>query len=167
MLTRDTQNKLREFLQTLAEGELSVENFRQRLAQMEEFEPYTSFLRIEKTGRRVMSAACIEHMLRENNRVQVSVRDCQYLIKYFDVDGDSSLNYTEFMQMILPCDNLRLRSLASQREPRTRPVNGRLPPHVERMLCDFFEREINLHLDLERIKADLVARHDWNLRDVF
>ena len=114
-----------------------------------------------------MSAACIEHMLRENNRVQVSVRDCQYLIKYFDVDGDSSLNYTEFMQMILPCDNLRLRSLASQREPRTRPVNGRLPPHVERMLCDFFEREINLHLDLERIKADLVARHDWNLRDVF
>ena len=35
------------------------------------------------------------------------------------------------------------------------------------MLCDFFEREINLHLDLERIKADLTSRHDWNLRDVF
>jgi Ca2+-binding EF-hand superfamily protein len=93
---------------------------------MEEFEPYTAFLRIEKTGRRVISAACIEHMLRENNRVQFSVRDCQYLVKYFDVDGDNSLNYTEFMQMILPCDNLRLRSVASQREPRTRPINGRL-----------------------------------------
>ena len=43
--------------------------------------------------------------------------DIAHLLKYFDIDGDAALNYTEFLQMVLPCDNLTLRSLASQRPP--------------------------------------------------
>jgi len=107
------------------------------LASTPDFEPYSAFLRLEKTGRRMISSECFKHFLGENGRNNLSVRDCQFLVKYFDIDFDNGLNYTEFMQMILPCDNLQLRSEASQREPRGRMVTGRLPEHVEFLISDF------------------------------
>ena len=63
-----------------------------------------------------MTAESVRNYLAENNRNNYSVADCDYLIKYFDIDGDGVLSYTEFMQMVLPCDNLLLRSEASQRQ---------------------------------------------------
>jgi Ca2+-binding EF-hand superfamily protein len=96
------------------------------------------------------------------------LRDCQYIINYFDIDGDGALSYTEFMQMILPCDNLHLRSEASQRMTgKYDPRMGRLAPSVERSLTDFLEREINLHLKTEGIKVNMKGRYDWNLNAAF
>ena len=118
MLTPATLQKIKEYLQLISQRELQIEDLRQKLAAQRDFEPYTAFLRIEKTGQRRVSSQCLHHFLVENARSQYSVRDCQLMIKYFDIDLDSALNYTEFMQMILPCDNLRLRSEASQREPK-------------------------------------------------
>ena len=103
----------------------------------------------------------------ENGRSQYSVRDCQLVVKYFDVDLDNALNYTEFMQMILPCDNLRLRSEASQREPKRQSNTGRLEMHLESLLVEFMERELSLHTYMENLKGLLQQRHDWNIVDVF
>lgn len=70
--------------------------------------------------------------------------------------------------MILPCDNLHLRSEASQRMTgKYDPRMGRLPPSVERGLTDFLEREINLHLKTEGIKINMKGRFDWNLNAAF
>lgn len=58
--------------------------------------------------------------------------------------------------MVLPCDNLHLRSEASQRmSGKYDPRMGRLPPSVERGLTDLLEREINLHLKTESIKINM------------
>jgi len=69
--------------------------------------------------------------------------------------------------MILPCDNLQLRSEASQREPRGKMASGRLPEHVEHLLSEFVMREVSLHLRMETIKGNLDKRHDYNIVDVF
>ena len=93
--------------------------------------------------------------MNDNGHGHLSVRDCQFLIKYFDIDADNGLSYTEFMQMVLPCDNLNLRSECSQREPRGRYPSGRLPEHVEHHLAEFIVREVSLHLSIEMIKRNL------------
>jgi hypothetical protein len=69
--------------------------------------------------------------------------------------------------MVLPCDNLNLRSECSQREPRGRQASGRLPEHVEHHLSEFLVKEISLHLSIEMIKRNLHQRHDYNIVDVF
>jgi len=33
-----------------------------------------------------------------------------YMVQFFDCDEDEKLNYTEFLSLVLPCDNARLRS---------------------------------------------------------
>ena len=34
-------------------------------------------------------------------------------IRYFDLDGDGKLNYHDFLQMLLPCDDAYLRAAVS------------------------------------------------------
>ena len=83
------------------------------MASRHEFQPYSAFLRIERTGQRAVSANCIHEFLIGNGIRNFAVRDVELLLKYFDIGGDGMLSYTEFNQMILPCDDLNLRSEAS------------------------------------------------------
>jgi len=38
-------------------------------------------------------------------------RDCGRIISYFDSDNDNGLNYKEWMEVLLPCDDLYMRSV--------------------------------------------------------
>lgn len=45
----------------------------------------------------------------------MSPEDFIFMVTYFDLDGDGKLNYHDFLQILLPCDNPYLRSAATQR----------------------------------------------------
>jgi hypothetical protein len=45
----------------------------------------------------------------------VTEADCYYLVKFFDSDMDGQLHYPDFMSIVLPCANSKLRSQATQR----------------------------------------------------
>lgn len=36
--------------------------------------------------------------------------DCYYIVKYFDSDEDSCINFQDFLQIIMPCDDSFLRA---------------------------------------------------------
>jgi Ca2+-binding EF-hand superfamily protein len=36
--------------------------------------------------------------------------DCYLIVKYFDSDNDGYLNFQDFLQILLPCDNQYLRA---------------------------------------------------------
>lgn len=86
---------------------------------------------------------------------------------YFDVDRDGHLNYQEFIQMILPCDNLLLRSEASQKEPNGKLPLGCLPGLIERLLVDFLEKEVSFHMRLEKLRLNIQQRFDFNPINAF
>lgn len=64
MLGIDTQYKLKEFFQTIAEQELSVERQRQLLATLPDFEPYAAFQRVNRNGDDIITALEIYSFLR-------------------------------------------------------------------------------------------------------
>ena len=64
MLGLETQHKLKEYFQTVAEQELQVERQRQLLATLSEFEPYAAFQRINRNGDDIISALEIYNFLR-------------------------------------------------------------------------------------------------------
>jgi Ca2+-binding EF-hand superfamily protein len=67
------------------------------LAQNSEFEPYSTFVRLDRNGDNLICAGDIKTFLNDNHRMGYSINDCALLIKYFDIDGDCALNYTEFL----------------------------------------------------------------------
>jgi len=64
MLGIDTQYKLKEFFQTIAEQELAVERQRQLLATLPDFEPYAAFQRVNRNGDDIITALEIYSYLR-------------------------------------------------------------------------------------------------------
>lgn len=81
----------------IANGELDIENRRQKLAANSEFEPYSSFVRLDRNGDGLLDAIDLRAFLCDNSRSNYDVPECEFLIRYFDVDGDRALNYTEFL----------------------------------------------------------------------
>lgn len=64
------------------------------------------------------------------------------IIQYFDTDQDGGLNYKESMEVMLPCDDLYLRSDATQRQSRDCPPNMMLSSEVEKALARLIESEL-------------------------
>lgn len=71
------------------------------------------------------------------------------------------------MQIMLPCDDMYLRSVATQRPNYKVGRYDRLPPTVERELTNLLEREIGYHTRVERLKHELHLRYDWTNRAAF
>jgi hypothetical protein len=71
---------------------------------------------------------------------------------FFDSDEDGKLNFPDFMQIMLPCDNPYLRAETTQR-PNTIVKSGDfLTLDIERDLTNIIIGEINLHNKGEKLK---------------
>ncbi len=63
MLGLETQYRLRDFLSKIATLELSIEQQRQRLAKIPDFEPYAAFCRINRTGDKAITCQELNQFL--------------------------------------------------------------------------------------------------------
>jgi len=88
MLSIDTKHKLKNLFVCLAEGEIAMEKLRQMLASIKEFEPYSAFKRIDRENSGFITAKKLSGYLRENGYKEFSKDDLQFLVRYFDQDGD-------------------------------------------------------------------------------
>jgi len=68
---------------------------------------------------------------------------------------------------MLPCNNMYLRSLATQRPNYTITRYDRLPPIVEKELTILLEKEIRYHNRVERLKQELQRRYDFTPRAAY
>jgi Ca2+-binding EF-hand superfamily protein len=80
----------------------------------ENFEPYSAFMRIDRNSTGFIAPRDLLNFIRDNGvSTNVTEADCYYVIKFFDSDVDGKLHYVDFMQVILPIANSKLRSTAS------------------------------------------------------
>ena len=89
------------------------------------------------------------------------------MITYFDLDGDGKLNYHDFLQVLLPCDNPFLRSAATQRPNQELHTNEFLPMIVERAMSQLIFKEVTMHLKAENIKRSLESSYDFSIKSAF
>ena len=105
----------------------------------------------------------------ENERKQFSIKDVQLMVRFYDLNANGNLSYSEFMKFVLPCNNPALREDVCQR--KTFEVDARsgqrLHATVEQSLADFFEREINFHIKNEMLKVQLTRLPDWNVKAAY
>ena len=75
---------------------------------------------------------------------EMTEADSDIIVKYFDSDDDGSLNFSDFLQIMLPCDDLKLRSYIEQAFQYEAPVikyhKEELDVDVERQLLRLFEK---------------------------
>jgi len=166
MIGLQTEHKLAQLLKSIADGEKEIEVTRQVLAEQPDFEPYTAFKRIDRDANSSISVWEVIDFLRDNELV-VLERDIQALFKVYDSNRDSRLNYSEFLNMVLPKTSPALRQLATQRESYYVSRYETLPYEVEWALTRVVDKEINYNRKIELLKEDLSLRYDFTLLDAF
>lgn len=167
MLSIETSALLRALLMAIATGEISIEKQRRALAKLVKFEPYAAFQRIDRNRTGFIDSMDILTFLRDNGFVEETEADTYYLTKFFDVDSDGRLNYTEFLTMVLPCDNAKLREEVTLRENYYVGLLDFLPKAVEYELCKLFVKEIAFHRRTEKIKQELAIKGDYDAKAAF
>lgn len=109
----DSKEKLRDILVYTADKEIAIEKLRQSLCQLREFEPYAAFKRIDRRNIGLLDKNQLCQFQRENGFRELEPNDFNAFIKYFDLDQDKKLNYHDFIQLLLPCENTYLRAAAT------------------------------------------------------
>lgn len=161
MLSLETERRIAQLFYILSQGEKQVEASRQNLCQNREFEPYSAFKGLDRTGLGSLSSLDLLSFL-ERNRIYVTDQEVQLLIKEYDANSDGRLSLNEFTQLSLPSANQLLRDLTS-----ARPAYSRVALDVEYLLLRLLETEIQVQRDIEVAKKDLVSRYDFNLLDAY
>lgn len=109
----------------------------------------------------------ILNFLRDNGNNDVCEADCYYFVKFFDADEDGKLNYPEFLQIILPCLNHKLRASTTQRIVQRCEPTDFLAIDVEQDLSRLFKKEIEYHIETELLKQRLESMEDWSPEAVY
>ena len=83
MQSSETQTKLKDLLNVVARGELSIEAARQRICSIRDFAPISTFQRIDRhrTGR-ITSFDIIE-FIKDRNNYCYCENDCHKIVNYF------------------------------------------------------------------------------------
>lgn len=125
-------------------------------------------MRIDRNDNGFLGPREFLNYLRDNGlAANVTEADCYYVVKFFDSDLDGSLHYPDFMQLILPCTNSKLRAEATQRE--TVPIGKyeHLTLDVEKELSELILAEIKMHRETEDLKQELSSSKGYNTQAAF
>ena len=113
-------------------------------------------MRVDRSGTGFLGPKTLLNFLRDNGLSKsVTEADCYYIVKFFDSDEDGALHYPDFMQMLLPCSNSKLRAQASQRPNLFCGKFDYLTLDVEKELAELLLDEVQLHRLTEELKQEL------------
>jgi len=162
MLSFETERRLKNYLVAVAEGEGVLERLRQRLCEIRDFAPCMAFQRLDRCANDYLTSIQLLNFLRDNCVYSVSENECFRLLRFFDSDEDGRLSYSDFNQLLLPCDDNCLRQITLDRHACRVARYENLPLDIERGISGVIEREVELLRRLDTLKRELEIRYDFS-----
>ena len=121
-----------------------------------------AFQRVDRAAKESVNSCDLFNFLRENCVYTISEGELFRLVKFFDNNEDGRLSYTEFEQILLPCEDNCLRRMAQERRAYRVARYENLPLDIERAMAAIFDREIELIRRLDLLKRELEVRYDFS-----
>jgi Ca2+-binding EF-hand superfamily protein len=162
MLSYETERRLKNYLAAIAEGELQIEALRQRLCQICDFSPCMAFQRIDRNAYDSISAPELYNFFRDHCIHSVAESELARVVSFFDNDNDGRLSFTEFEQILLPCEDNCLRRIAQDRPALRVARYENLPLDIERGIISILQREVEAIRKLDLLKRELEVRYDFS-----
>lgn len=92
----------------------------------------------------------------------MSEHETYALLKFFDSDEDGLLSFQDFIQILLPCEDNKLRNQVVARPSHRVGRFEFLPRDIEMGLTAIIEKEICLQRRIEEAKRQLQSRYDYS-----
>lgn len=162
----ETLAKLAEFFVTFASVETELEDHRVKLAELEDFEPLACFQKIDVSNSGFVTVSDLLNYLSQQN-IQLSERQVSSFFEVLHSDNDDKLNYTEFLDAVLPTTNLLLRQVAARRHTYRPTARKAREADVDQKLAEFLKLEILLYNKVNSQCRSLVNDPDWDVYNAF
>ncbi|KAL4482232.1 hypothetical protein ABPG72_018013 [Tetrahymena utriculariae] len=163
MLTLETQKRIANLFQNIAENERLVEVVRQVLSEQEEFDPHSLFVKISGNKNYVIRKDITDFL--DNFSVRYLLQEMNQL--FYNYNGSKEkMNYTNFLKMILPNSSHFLRQLKVELIPHRRKV-VEVTYELEWALIRVFEKELQLYRLVEVQKEEIMSRWDYKISAAF
>ena len=161
MLSKESEQTIVQIFTTTAQFERSVDITRQVLAEVKAFEPETAFQRIDKEHKGYLTPEDLLDFLQtnsyENEEVRgVTLEECKLCVSQYDDDRDGTLSYQEFLYLVLPARDAKMRRRILSRPSYVLETGVKLPFDVEYALVTIMNKEIQLQNNLENLRRDLI-----------
>ena len=125
------------FFLTISEWDRHLEVIRQVLNAIQAFEPYAAYLRLTKGRGTPITPSDINDFTRSNG-FEADYMAISLIVRLFDTRFEGSLDFEDFLKMILSRDNPEIRFSAAQRENYEVEQGDLLAPEIEYTLARFF-----------------------------
>ena len=93
MLGYESENRLKNFLVALGDGEQGLEASRARLCRINDFAPNSAFQRFDRDGTRCVTSREIVNFLRDQRSFGIGDGEAHRLVRFFDSDGFGRLSF--------------------------------------------------------------------------
>ena len=165
MLSSQINNLVIKLLLTIVNKEKEIEINRQLLAQNIDFDLFQIYSLLDKEKKNYINSSNLIEFLYKNG-IYPNELEMQYLILFYDENGDNKLSYTEFLRMILPNNNLCLRNVAKERIGSFSSEN-KIPEDIEFLFIQLLEKEINYIRTINRIINEIKGQCDFDFHNVY
>jgi Ca2+-binding EF-hand superfamily protein len=93
MLGYESENRLKNLLVAVGDGERSLENLRQRLCQIRDFAPHSAFQRIDRDASGRINSFELLSFFKDHHNHTTSESELHQLVRFFDSDEDGYLSF--------------------------------------------------------------------------
>lgn len=167
MLTSQTLHLLADFLGIFAASESEIESQRLKLAQVEEFDPHSSFQIIDRLTSGYITSTDIATFL-QRYHIRCSETQISAFIEAFDSGSNSKLTYSDFLDAVLPSTNFILRQVAARRHTYIEALGKKsLLNDADQQLANLLQLEISYYDKINAIRQSLVKSSDWDVHLAF
>ena len=163
MLSYETEEDICKIFMIISEAECKCEIARKNLNQMEKFNPYKIFKRIDNDNTNYITDSNLIDFF-QSNQIYCTNNEAKFIISFYDSNSKKCLNYSQFLNIIIENDNENI--LLNKNEDLL-DSDDKISYQIEYALCRLFEKEINLVRNLEFLISDLKERRDFSIFDMF
>ena len=160
-LSVETEEKICNFLMEINKFEKSIEISRQNLNNVNNFEPYVIFKIIDYDSKNEISSNNLKYFL-ELNSIFSTLLECQNVINLYDKNNNNSLNYIEFLNMILSDERRPIKRINN-----INPNSLYIPYPTQFAFCRVLEKLINFVREIDYLIKDLNNQFDFKINYMY
>ena len=161
MLTEQTKELVSRFFAVLGEGEENIEQIRQHLNNCEDFDPYRLFNRLDQFRNDFINEQMLINFA-QLNQIDATINQGKYVILFYDCNGDHTLNYNEFLGLVIGKGFYEKRDNEMINENNT----NYLSYETEKIFCELLKASFEFVSALDSILADIKSYGDFSVSEL-
>lgn len=161
-----TKKLVLDFFTALAEGERKTEDARITLNSCEDFDPYLLFNRLDQYRKNYLTEDNLIDFA-TLHKIDVTINQGKFLILFYDTDSDRSLNYNEFLNLVLCKDFYQMRqNVSGKYNDGSLNSSTYISYETEDKFCQVLQSEFLLIQTIDKLLADIKSYGDFSVSEL-